>query len=236
MADLTLPGGLPGYLATPAGDGPWPAVVVVHEIFGLTADMRHQADRMAEEGYLTFAPDLFSRGPRLRCVLGAFRDLFARRGRVFDDVETARSALADREDCTGRVGVIGFCMGGGFALVAAALYDFDVASVNYGDVPRDPEEVLKGACPVVAGYGSRDLTMRGRAARLERTLTVLDVPHDVREYKGAGHSFLSEYETGPALKALRRVAGITHDPEVAADAWQRIFTFFDRYLRNGSTT
>ncbi len=236
MADLTLPGGLPGYLATPDGEGPWPGVVVVHEVFGLTDDVRRQADRLAREGYVAFVPDLYSRGPRLRCVLGAFRELSAGRGHAFDDVEASRAALTARDDCTGRVGVIGFCMGGGFALLAAAMYDFDVASVNYGQVPRDAESVLRGACPVVAGYGGRDVSMRGKAAKLEHTLTVLDVPHDVKEYKGVGHSFLSEYETGPALKALARVAGITHDPEVAADAWQRIFAFFDRYLKNGSTT
>ena len=236
MPDITLPDGLPGYLATPDGDGPWPGVVVVHEVFGLTAGIRRQADRMAGEGYLAFAPDLFTEGPRLRCVAKALREVRAGSGPGFEVLERARAAVVAREDCTGRAGVIGFCMGGAFALVAAARYDFDVASVNYGDLPPDAEETLKGACPIVAGYGRRDVMMRGKAAELDRTLTVLDVPHDVREYAGVGHSFLSEYDTGPALTTLRRIAGMTHDPEVAADAWRRIFAFFDEYLRNGSTT
>ncbi len=232
MADITMP----GYLATPPGDGPWPGVVVVHEIFGLTDDIRRQADRMAREGYLAFAPDLFTHGSRIRCVMKAFREVRARSGPGFDDIERARAAITAREDCTGRVGVIGFCMGGAFALVAAARYDFDVASVNYGEVPRDAEEALKGACPIVAGYGKRDVSLRGKAAELDRALTILDVPHDVKEYEGVGHSFLAEYQTGPALTALRRVTGMTHDPEVAADAWRRIFAFFGEYLQNGSTT
>jgi carboxymethylenebutenolidase len=236
MVDITLPDGLPGYLATPDGDGPWPGVVVLHEAFGLTGDIRRQADRLAAEGYLAFAPDLYSRGPRIRCVQRAFRDLSARRGRTFDDIEAARQALAGRDDCTGKVGVIGFCMGGGFALVAAARYDFDVASVNYGVVPRDAEEALNGACPVVAGYGKKDLLLRGKAAKLDRALTVLDVPHDVKEYPGVGHSFLAEYDTGPVIDVLRRVTGMHHDPEVATDAWSRIFAFFGEYLCNGSTT
>jgi carboxymethylenebutenolidase len=236
MVDITLSDGPPGHLSIPDGDGPWPGVVVVHEIFGLTGDIRRQTDRLAREGYLAFAPDLYTRGPRIRCVRQAFRDLTARRGGTFDDIEAARRGLAGRADCTGRVGVIGFCMGGGFALLAAARYDFDVASVNYGDVPRDAEKILGGACPIVAGYGKRDISLRGKAAALEHTLTVLDVPHDVKEYPGAGHGFLAEYQTGPALTALRRVLGMHHDPEVAADAWRRIFAFFEEYLRNGSTT
>jgi carboxymethylenebutenolidase len=229
--DTTL-GGLPGHLAIPGGTGPWPGVVVVHEAFGLTGDIRRQADRLAGEGYLAFAPDLYTRGPRIRCVLSAFRDLFARRGRTFDDIEAARRALAGREDCTGGTGVIGFCMGGGFALVAAARHDFDAASVNYGMVPRDAERALAGTCPIVASYGKKDPSLRGAAAKLRRTLTVLDVPHDVKEYPGVGHSFLADYRTGPALTAVRRVTGIRHDPEVAADAWRRIFAFFGEHLRN----
>jgi carboxymethylenebutenolidase len=228
MADITLP----GYLATPDGDGPWPGVVVLHEAFGLTGDIRRQSDRLAAEGYLAFAPDLYSRGPKLGCVLRAFRDLTSRSGRTFEDIEAARQAVAAQEECTGQVGVIGFCMGGGFALVAAARYDFGAASVNYGLVPKNAEEVLAGACPIVASYGKKDVSMRGAARRLDRALTVLDVPHDVKEYPGAGHSFLGDYRTGPALTALRRVTGLTGEPAAVADAWHRIFAFFGEHLRS----
>jgi carboxymethylenebutenolidase len=234
MTDITLPGGLPGHLAIPDGDGPWPGVVVLHEMFGLTGDIRRQAGRLAAGGYLAFAPDLYSRGPAIRCVRRAFRDLVSGKGRTFEDIEAARQAVAARDDCSGKVGVIGFCMGGGFALVAAARYDFDAASVNYGMVPKNAEQALAGACPIVASYGRRDVGLRGRAARLDETLTRLDVPHDVKEYPGVGHAFLGEYRTGPALTALRRIAGLGHDPDVAADAWRRIFAFFGDHL--GSTT
>ncbi len=236
MADTTLGEGLTGYLATPDGDGPWPGVVVLHEALGLTDDIRRQTDRLAREGYLAFAPDLYTRGPKIRCVQRAFRELLAGHGRTFDDVEASRTALAGRVDCTGRVGVIGFCMGGGFALIAASRYDFAAASVNYGRVPRDAETVLDNVCPVVAAYGAKDVSLRGKAAELDRTLTVLDVPHDVKEYPGVGHAFLAEWETGPALSVLRRVTGMRHDPHVAADAWKRIFAFFGEHLSNGSTT
>jgi carboxymethylenebutenolidase len=120
---------VPGHLARPAGDGPWPGVVVIHEAFGLTDDIREWADRLAGAGYLALAPDLFAWGATVRCLLGAFRSLNAGRGRAFDDIDSARAQLLNDDDCSGSVGIIGFCMGGGFALLAASR-GFDVAAPN----------------------------------------------------------------------------------------------------------
>src|SRR3954469_21307234 len=123
MPDTTLatPSGEVGaYLAVPSGDPPWPGVVVIHEAFGLNADIRAHADRFAARGYVALAPDLFSfRRPKAMWVPGAFRALNKRSGPAFDAIEAARTALAERSDAPGRVGVVGFCMGGGFALLAA---------------------------------------------------------------------------------------------------------------------
>src|SRR6266545_1162878 len=209
MPDITLPadaGELHGYHAAPGeSHRPWPGVVVLHEAFGLTEDIRSQADRFAAAGYVAFAPDLYTAGPKLRCVRRAFQDMLSRRGRTWEAIEAARAWLADQEECTGRVGVIGFCMGGGFALVAAAKYDFAAASVNYGTVPRHASAVLAGACPIVASYGKRDMTLRKAAAKLERTLDDLDVPHDVKEYPGVGHGFLGRHEPPLTIVALSKI-------------------------------
>ncbi|MDO4136144.1 dienelactone hydrolase family protein [Clavibacter michiganensis] len=228
--------GLHGVLAVPQGEGPWPAVVVVHEAFGVTDVMRRQAERLAEAGFLALMPDLFSAGGARRCLVATFRTLAAGEGRAFVDVESARRALLARADCTGRVGVIGFCMGGGFAL-AAASRGFDASSVNYGMLPEDLDGVLDGACPIVASYGGRDRQLAGSADRLEAALVARGIDHDVREYDAAGHSFLNDAEMGPrALRPVLRAVGMGPEPASAADAWRRIDAFLDAHLHGEERT
>jgi carboxymethylenebutenolidase len=230
---ITVPGGasapeLNAHLAVPpVGDGPWPGVVVLHESFGLIDDIRQQADRLAAAGYLAVAPDLYTAGGYVRCVQAAFRSLTRGEGKAFEDIDAVRRWLAERPDCSGRVGVIGFCMGGGFALLTAGR-GFDAASANYAHLPKDLDGALRGACPVVASYGGKDRTLRGTAAKLEAALDRAGVPHDVKEYPGASHSFLNQY-TG-LTDRITRVVGIGHHAPSADDAWRRIDAFFDRHL------
>jgi carboxymethylenebutenolidase len=219
----------PCYLSVPAaGPGPWPGIVVIHEAFGLTDDIRRAADQVAANGYVALAPDLFGGKSWIRCVRSAIQQVHAGRGPAFAVIDGARAALAARSDCTGKTGVIGFCLGGGFALLCAPGHGFDVAAVNYGEVPKDAERLLSGACPIVGSYGGRDQMGTKHPERLQRALAVLDVPHDVEVYPGAGHRFMTE-SRGPAA-VLMKVSRMTFQPADAADAWRRIFAFFDRYL------
>jgi carboxymethylenebutenolidase len=84
----------------------------------------------------------------------------------------------------------------------------------------------------VASYGRRDRTLRGRADRLERALTELKIPHDVKEYPDAAHSFLNRINVGPALNPLLHFTGFDYHHPSAEDAWRRILTFFDEHLRD----
>jgi carboxymethylenebutenolidase len=232
MPDMSYPvpdGTAAGYLAVPAGAGPWPGVVVIHEVFGLNADVREKADDLAAHGYLALAPDVFGGKPWIRCVRSAFQQIKAGKGPAFVVLDAARDYLAGRADCTGRTGVIGFCMGGGFALMCAPRPGFAVAAVNYGEVPRDAETMLAGACPIVGSYGGRDRGIKtDQPERLQRALTVLEIPHDIEVYPGSGHRFMSQQSGAGAVFA--KAAGMSYQPHDAQDAWERIYAFFGTYL------
>jgi carboxymethylenebutenolidase len=221
---------LKGYVARPAGAGQWPGVVVIHEAWGLDDVMRRQADRMAAAGYLTLAPDLFSDGGALRCIASTMRSMVTTRGRPFADIEAARQWLLAQGDCTGKTGIVGFCMGGGFAL-AVADTGFDAASVNYGVLPRDLNAAMGNACPIVASYGRKDFGAARSVRRLDEALATHAVEHDVKLYPNAGHSFLNDAPDGPLLlRPLLKVLHMGPEPESAKDAWRRIETFFATHL------
>jgi carboxymethylenebutenolidase len=204
-------------------------VVLAHEIFGIDEVMKRQTERMARAGYLTLAIDLYSAGGAKRCVISTMRSLFSGTGRAYTDIETARQWLLDQNDCTTRVGVVGFCMGGGFALICAG--DFDAAAVNYGQLPKNFEQVLARACPIVGSYGAKDKSLQGTAAKLDDALAAAGVAHDVKEYPGAGHSFMNDAPVGPrALRPLLKIAGMGPNPAAASDAWSRIEHFFSEHL------
>jgi carboxymethylenebutenolidase len=222
--------GLSAYVARPAGSGPWPGVVVVHEAFAVDDVMRRHADRLASAGFLAILPDLFSAGGPVRCLVATMRAMRSGTGRAYADIEAGRQWLAKQQDCTGKTGVIGFCLGGGFALMVANR-GFEVCAPNYAFLPKDLDAALDGACPVVASYGGSDRGLRGAAATLEAGLEKAGVPYDVKEYPAAGHSFLNDELNGPRpLRPLIKAAGGGPHPESAADAWPRIESFFHRYL------
>jgi len=232
MAEIrihTRSGDLPVFVVRPERPAPWPGVVVLHDAGGMSEDMRNQARWLAAEGFYAVVPDLLFRGSRLKCLFEIALDLKVRKWQTYEDVETARSWLAGQDGCSGKTGVVGFCLGGGFALLLAPGHGFDAASANYGgQPPKDALAFLAESCPIVASYGGKDRFTRGAAERLEQILTSLNIPHDVKEYADAGHSFMNDHRMW-WFRAMR-IIQIAYHEESAKDARRRIVEFFRVHL------
>lgn len=219
---------LPGVLTVPDGrEGPGPALVMIYEAFGMNDEMRRVARDLAAEGYAVLIPDLFARG-RVKglCVARAMRTVLRGSGRELGDIEAGRRWLAARPEVDpDRIGTIGFCLGGSFALLLAGSGRYKVSAPFY----NAPLKVSR-SCPMVASYGERDFSTRGFGDRLEARLEELGVPHDVRTYPDAGHSFFSR--PPGLLGAMTKYSPFRaeyHAPS-AEDAHRRIVAFFREHL------
>lgn len=229
---LTPRGEMPAYLATPAGDGPWPGVVVIHDALGMSTDIRNQADWLASEGYLALAPNLYYWGRRIRCLISTL----SFRSRPLSELGAARAWLTELDQCTGKIGVIGFCMGGDFALMMTPRRGVSAASVNYGGATKDVERGLPDVCPVVGSYGARDRWpgMRKVPDRLESLLTRADVEHEIKVYPDAGHGFLNDHDPAELpvwIKGIAKLVRAEYDEPSARDARRRISDFFGAHLK-----
>lgn len=206
-------------------------VVVIHEVFGPQPEINRVVERFGRAGYAAIAPDLFH-GRKLRCLVEFFRGLRSTDGSVVEDlvaVRQMRSARAwlcrEAGLAPANVGLIGFCFGGGFALVAAA--GWAAVSTNYGAVPS--VEVLKGIGPVIGCYGGRDKVFGPKSDELVRKLRQVGVTPEVHRFEDAGHSFLTDGHH-PIAKIVNPRIALGDYPEAREEGWKRIFAFFDRQL------
>jgi carboxymethylenebutenolidase len=225
-------GPIDALLGVPQGKGPWPGVVVIHDAFGYGPDNERISQRIAQAGYLALTPNMYARGGRARCISRVMRELMTKRGRALDDILAARDHLQSMPECSGQVGIAGFCMGGGFALIMSPK-GFGASAPFYGTpLPRSLSETLDGACPIVASFGGRDPLGIGAANKLREVTAAKQITADIKAYPGAGHSFANELPAQPLL----RVAGFGYNRAAADDAWSRVFAFFGEHLGAGATT
>jgi carboxymethylenebutenolidase len=239
MTGVKIPtprGEMPAYLATPTGEGPWPGVVVIHDALGMSTDVRNQADWLASEGYVAVAPNLYYWGRRIRCLISTVR--LGQRPR--SELDATRHWLAGHDRSNGKVGVIGFCMGGDFALTMAPRRGVSAASVNYGGATEDLERALPDVCPIVASYGAKDRWpgIRKVPDRLESMLTAAGIEHDIKVYPGVGHGFLNDHDPAELpiwVKAIAKLANAGYDEPSTRDARRRIIAFFRAHLDEAGT-
>lgn len=207
-----------GYLVMP-NKLPAPGMLLLHEAYGLNENIRDLTRRFAEAGYAAMAADLFSDGNRMVCMFRSFYGLLAAplQNGTAKNVRAAFEYLQGRDGVDARrVGAIGFCLGGSYALQLACLDDrVRAVSVVSGQNPR-PLDALKRACPIVGSYADPDFVTKD-ARRLDTALDEYGIPHDIKIYPGAKHSLLNDTKEG-------------YDPQVAADAWGRTIAFFQEHL------
>ena len=228
----TPAGPIDALLSIPDGPGPFPGVVVVHDGFGYGPDKQSINDNIAAAGYIAITPNLYARGGRARCVTRVFRELLTKRGRALDDILAARDHLLSLPECSDRVGIVGFCIGGQFALVMSPK-GFGASAPFYGTpLPRDLSETLDGACPIVASFGQRDPLGIGAPKKLHRLLEHKGIANDVKVYPRAGHSFANKLPAQPLL----RITGFGYNQAATEDAWARVFSFFGQHLRDDAAT
>lgn len=214
------------------GRGPGPAVLVISEIFGLNDDIRRIARRFADHGYTAAAPDLYRGGHWMRCAWRAIGglQLSSTGGRAAHELEAALQALEARDDVTA-AGAVGFCMGGGFAMLLGTMGTCKATGAFYGTVPvmRRMEQRM---CPVVGGFGGKDPLFAREGRKLKAALTELEVPHDVEIYEHCGHSFMSHQDdVDPVNLAVgRALMAVGYDEAAAEDSWTRMLAFFAEHL------
>ena len=210
---------LDAYLARPEGDGPFPAIVVIHEIFGLNENIKDVTRRFANEGYVALGVDLFAGRNRAVCMFSFMSGMLLNslNHRGISDLKAALTFLSGQPGVDNtRLGAIGFCMGGGFA-IAWACTDNRLKAIApfYASNPR-PLQAVARLCPVVGSYPTGDFTT-SQGHKLETALETYNIPHDIKFYPGAKHSFFNDQ---------RR----SFNPAAAEDSWQRVLTFFKEQI------
>lgn len=209
-----------GYLATPSGTGRHPAIIVIQEWWGVNDWVREQADRFAKQGYVALAVDLY-RG-KIAATPDEAHELM--RGlpedRAMADLKNGFKYLASRKDVDRkRIGVIGWCMGGGYALMlAAAEPRLAAAVINYGHLMTDPKTVASIKVPLLGNFGGADRGIPAEDVRaFESALKKSGKFADFKIYEGVGHAFMNP-------------SNQNYNADAAADAWKRIDRFFAERL------
>ena len=210
-----------GFLALPEGTGKHPALVVIHEWWGLNDQIKDETRKFAAQGYVALAVDLY-RG-KVATTPDEAHELM--RGvpddRGIRDLNAAFAYLAARPDVRAdKIGSVGWCMGGGWSIkLAMSEPKLAACAVNYGSLPTEAASIAKINAPVLGNFGADDRGITPDSVRaFDAAMKAAGKSADVKIYDGAGHAF-----ENPNNKDGYR-------PQAAADAWARMTAFFKKTL------
>ncbi len=221
MSENVKLGSLEGYLAKPAGAGPWPTVIVIQEWWGLDEQTKSIADRVASLGYLAFAPDLFhgelatlgdsDRASALTQEYGPAAPLELQK--VYDSLKT-------HPDCNGKIASMGFCFGGRMSLALGLARPLNALCMFYGGGMQHLfDQIGKLKSPVLGLFGDNDQSIPvGTVEQFDKLLDGVGVKHEIVVYPNSGHAFFRDRDPG------------TYKPQAAEDAWRRVTDFFSKNL------
>jgi carboxymethylenebutenolidase len=227
MQDVSFPGEaveIKAFVAKPASGGPHPAVIVIQEWWGLNEHIKDVARRFAKEGYFAVAPDLYSRqGHKVTAdpnVAGQLMGGLKPSDGIDDLLITTNWIAREKGVRADRIGVVGFCMGGSYALLLPCTSkEIKAAAPFYGEIPSD-EKLRQLACPVFYAYGENDgWITRKDVDRLAADLKKFNKPGEVKIYKGCSHGFFNDTRKD------------VHRATEAQDAWQHTLKLFAENLK-----
>ena len=205
---------------------PLPAIIMIHEWWGLNDNIRAMAERLAAEGYIVLAVDLF--GGKSATDPESARELMLRavenRDLVTSNIRQAYTFVTATAGAP-RVASIGWCFGGGWSLNTALLFptDLDAAVIYYGQVTDDEEKLSPLEVPILGLFGSEDRGIKVESVRrFEEALERLGKHHEIHIYEGAGHAFANP-------------SGNNFNARYAENAWNRTLGFLGTHLGAGST-
>lgn len=210
------------YLAEPEGEGPHPVVIMLHEFWGLREDILEKAEALSEEGYLVAAPDTFRGASTGWLPRAIWQTLRTPEDRVSSDLDKVFAELVTRPDVDPeRVMIMGFCYGGGKALLYSLTNpQLRATAVFYGSLITEAERLETLPGPVLGIFGAEDRSIPlSEVAAFEAALSIANVPHEVRVYEDVGHAFVGD------LQDIR--AG-----GADAEAWDAFLQFSAEQLKN----
>ncbi len=224
-SEVTYPSGevkMTSYLAKPKSGGPWPGVIVIHENRGLTDHIKDVTRRIANLGYAALGVDLLSRlggTPKFAPPANPTQAINSLKpDEIIADLVASVAFLKTQSFVKPKIGVVGFCFGGGYSL-QTAINSKDIAAgiVFYGANPSNIDDVQKIVGAVQANYGERDTFINPGIPALEAAMKKYNKSFEYKTYPGAGHAFFND--TGPAFNEA-----------AAKDAWVRLIEFYKKYL------